>query len=147
MPPPSARSAAPRKPFEEGAMSHNLSRRAFISATGALVITLAIADGSDAAPEAAGGLDAPDVLPKLQPDRLSSYIAVAPDGGVTAYYGKIDGGQGLGTAIAQMVAEELDVPLERVDIVMGDTARTLNMGGASAATGISRAGMVLRAMA
>ncbi len=40
-----------------------------------------------------------------------------------------------------MVAEELDVPLERVRIVMGDTGRTVNMGGASAATGVSRAGM------
>ncbi len=46
-----------------------------------------------------------------------------------------------------MVAEELDVALERVDVVMGDTARTVDMGGASAATGISRAGMNLRKMA
>ncbi len=41
-----------------------------------------------------------------------------------------------------MVAEEFDVPLERVHVVMGDTARTVNMGGASAATGVSRAGMI-----
>jgi nicotinate dehydrogenase subunit B len=46
-----------------------------------------------------------------------------------------------------MVAEELDVPLERVQLVMGDSGRTVNMGGASAATGISRAGMNLREMA
>src|SRR5262249_26242017 len=58
--------------------------------------------------------------------------------------GKIDGGQGLETAMAQMVAEEIEVPLARVHVVMGDTGRTVNMGGASAATGISRAGMNLR---
>src|ERR1700693_2737717 len=46
-----------------------------------------------------------------------------------------------------MVAEEFDVPLERVHLVMGDTGRTVNMGGASAATGVSRAGMNLRKMA
>jgi nicotinate dehydrogenase subunit B len=83
----------------------------------------------------------------LQPDRLDSYIAIGTDGTISAYYGKIDGGQGLGTSIAQMVAEELDVPLERVQLVMGDSGRTVNMGGASAATGISRAGMNLREMA
>src|SRR4029079_5729424 len=60
------------------------------------------------------------------------------------FYGKIDGGQGLGTSIAQMVAEEIDVPLERVRIVMGDSARTLDMGGASAAIGVSHGGTMLR---
>ncbi len=46
-----------------------------------------------------------------------------------------------------MIAEEFDVPLDRVHLVMGDTGRTVNMGGASAATGVSRAGMNLRKMA
>jgi nicotinate dehydrogenase subunit B len=121
--------------------SSELSRRAFISGTGALVITLATVDRGDAATG-----DAP-AQPSLQPDRLDSYVAIETDGSITAYYGKIDGGQGLGTSIAQMVAEELDVPLERVHLVMGDTGRTVNMGGASAATGVSRAGMNLRKMA
>ena len=61
-----------------------------------------------------------------------------------AYYGKIDGGQGLGTSIAQMVAEEIDVAFEHVRVVMGDNGRTLDMGGASAAIGVSHGGMVLR---
>jgi nicotinate dehydrogenase subunit B len=123
-------------------MTQALSRRAFISSTGALVVALAGADFSSDAfahdePAAAA----------LPPDRLDSYIAIDKDGLVTAYYGKIDGGQGLGTSIAQMVAEELDVPLDRVALVIGDTGRTVNMGGASAATGVSRAGMNLRRMA
>jgi len=122
-------------------MSSELSRRAFISSTGALIVTLATADWATAATGTASA------SPSLPPDRLDSYISIAPDGVITAYYGKIDGGQGLGTSIAQMVAEELDVPLDRVDLVMGDTGRTVNMGGASAATGVSRAGMNLREMA
>ena len=61
-----------------------------------------------------------------------------------AYYGKIDGGQGLGTSIAQMVAEEIDVAYERVRVVMGDSALTLDMGGASAAIGVSHGGTMLR---
>ena len=82
--------------------------------------------------------------PPLTGDQLSSYITIEADGTVMAYYGKIDGGQGLGTSIAQMVAEEIDVPFERVRIVMGDSGRTLDMGGASAAIGVSHGGMVLR---
>ena len=122
-------------------MINALSRRAFISSTGALVVTLATADWAVAATSEAVA------KPSLKPDQLDSYIAIEKDGRITAYYGKIDGGQGLGTSIAQMVAEEFDVPLERVHVVMGDTARTVNMGGASAATGVSRAGMNLRNMA
>jgi len=116
------------------------TRRAFLSASGALVVALASADWLPAAAheEPAAALD---------PKQLDSYIAIAKDGSVTAYYGKIDGSQGLGTSIAQMVAEELDVPLDRVTLVMGDTARTVNMGGASGATGVSRGGMNLRRMA
>jgi nicotinate dehydrogenase subunit B len=44
--------------------------------------------------------------PPLTPDQLSSYIAINADGSVTAYFGKIDAGQGLHVAIGQMVAEE-----------------------------------------
>ena len=122
-------------------MTSELSRRTFISSTGALIVALATADWAVAATGEAAS------QPSLKPDRLDSYIAIGKDGTITAYYGKIDGGQGLGTSIAQMVAEELDVPLERVHLVIGDTGRTVNMGGASAATGISRAGMNLREMA
>ncbi len=123
-------------------MTIALSRRAFISSTGALVVALASPDWADAAAS-----DQPAAARSLKPDQLDSYIAIDRDGVVTAYYGKIDGGQGLGTSIPQMVAEELDVPLERVQLVIGDTGRTVDMGGASAATGVSRAGMNLRRMA
>ena len=78
------------------------------------------------------------------PDQLDSWIAVLPDGSVTAYFGKMDMGQGVDVAIGQMVAEELDVAFERVTVVMGDTAFTCNQGGASGSTGIQRGGMTLR---
>jgi len=117
----------------------NLSRRAFLSTSGALVVTLvAPADWADAVTNGV------TTRPPLKGDQLSSYITIDPDGAVVAYYGKIDGGQGLGTAIAQMVAEEIDVPYERVRVVMGDSRLTLDMGGASAAVGVSHGGMMLR---
>jgi nicotinate dehydrogenase subunit B len=118
-----------------------IDRRAFLASTGALVVTLAAP--SEFA-QAAAPLHGAPQRPPLKGDELSSYITIETDGSVVAYYGKIDGGQGLGTSIAQMVAEEIDVPFERVRVVMGDSGLTLDMGGASAAIGVSHGGMVLR---
>ena len=56
------------------------------------------------------------------PDQLASYIAINADGTVSAFFGKMDMGQGLFVAIGQMVAEELDVPFKAVTVLMGDTA-------------------------
>ncbi len=116
-----------------------LSRRAFLSATGALVVALvARAEFAQAAAKILPS------RPALTPDKLSSYIAIDPDGTVIAYYGKIDGGQGLETSIAQLVAEEIDVPWERVRVVMGDSALTINMGGATAGNGLRQGGLIMR---
>jgi hypothetical protein len=79
-----------------------------------------------------------------RPEKLSSYIAIERDGTVVAYYGKIDGGQGLETSVAQLVAEEVDVPWERVRVVMGDTGQCVNMGGATAGNGLRQGGIIMR---
>ncbi|HEY3127600.1 MAG TPA: molybdopterin cofactor-binding domain-containing protein, partial [Candidatus Limnocylindria bacterium] len=54
---------------------------------------------------------------------LEQRIRIEPDGSVTAFSGKIEFGQGIRTAFAQLVANELDVPVERVRVVLGDTAQ------------------------
>ncbi len=82
--------------------------------------------------------------PPLTPEQLSSYIAVNSDGTISAFLGKTDMGQGLFVAIGQMVAEELDVPFKAVRVIMGDTASSVNQGGASGSTGIQRGGRQLR---
>ena len=45
---------------------------------------------------------------------------------MTVFSGKVELGQGIETAIAQIAAEELDVPLERIELVAGDTTRSPN---------------------
>lgn len=117
-----------------------LDRRAFLSGTGALVVGLT-APGAWAqnAPPSPASVNNRALLAT----KLDSYLTVGKDGMVEVYFGAIDGGQGLETAIAQMVAEELDIGFDSVHIVMGDTARTLNMGGASGAQGIARRGTSL----
>lgn len=56
------------------------------------------------------------------PEDFNAYLRIGEDGRVTLFTGKIEMGQGIITSLAQMLAEELEVPLESVDMVMGDTA-------------------------
>ena len=85
-----------------------------------------------------------DERPLLVPEQLDSFIAVRQDGKAVAYFGKTDSAQGVDVAIAQIVADELDMQAEQVEVVMGDTARTVNQGGASGSTGLERGGVTLR---
>jgi carbon-monoxide dehydrogenase large subunit len=50
-------------------------------------------------------------------------VRVGADGSVTVTTGAVDIGQGLRTALAQVVGDELGVPFERIQVVCGDTAR------------------------
>lgn len=55
------------------------------------------------------------------PKDFNAYFRIGPNGRVGCFVGKIEMGQGAMTALAMLAAEELDVPLERVDMLMGDT--------------------------
>jgi isoquinoline 1-oxidoreductase len=56
------------------------------------------------------------------PEDYNAFLRIAEDGRVSCFTGKIEMGQGIITSLAQMLAEELDVPLHSVDMVIGDTA-------------------------
>src|ERR1044071_7282219 len=71
---------------------------------------------------------------------LDDWLAIATDGTITAFSGKVELGTGVRTALAQIVAEELDVPLERVQMIMGDTARTPDEGYTAGSMTISSSG-------
>jgi len=59
---------------------------------------------------------------------VEQWIAIDPDGEVSAYVGKVDLGTGIRTAFAQIVADELDVPLECVTVIEGRTGLTPDQG-------------------
>ena len=80
----------------------------------------------------------------LLPTELDSWVAVLPDGSVSAFFGKMDMGQSLEIAIAQIVAEELDVALDKVQVYMGDSGTSCNQGGASGSFGVSHGSRPLR---
>jgi nicotinate dehydrogenase subunit B len=120
-----------------------LSRRAVLMGAGALVVSI----GAPVGIEMLAGMRqafAQGTKPPLTPEQLSSYIAINADGSVSAFFGKMDMGHGLFVAIGQMVAEELDVPFKAVKVYMGDTATSVNQGGASGSTGIQFGGKQMR---
>ncbi len=57
------------------------------------------------------------------PERVEARIVVERDGSVTARSGKVEYGQGIRTGFAKMVGEELDLPIERVHVELGETDR------------------------
>jgi CO/xanthine dehydrogenase Mo-binding subunit len=65
------------------------------------------------------------------PQTLDSWVAVGSDGFVTVYTGRADMGQGTLTVQAQLAAEELSVPLNRVRMVACDTGMTPDQGTSS----------------
>lgn len=58
------------------------------------------------------------------PREVAAWLHIAADGMVTGYTGKVDVGQGSRTSLAQVIAEELRLPLTSVRLVMGDTGVT-----------------------
>jgi nicotinate dehydrogenase subunit B len=123
--------------------SSAFSRRALLKGAGALVVSVGSPLGLDTL-LAIDKAHAQGTKPPLMPDQLSSYIAINADGTVSAFFGKMDMGHGLFVAIGQMVAEELDVPFKAVKVFMGDTANSVNQGGASGSTGIQFGGKQMR---
>jgi len=80
----------------------------------------------------------------LDPSVLDSWLQVQPDGMITFATGKVDIGTGIETAVGQIAAEELDVPFEKVRIVMGDTAKTVDQGRTAGSQTVARAGPQIR---
>jgi len=127
-------------------LERDFSRRSVLKAGGALVVSVGMPISLDTVLGINAAL-AQGAKPLLTPDQLSSYIAVNADGTVSAFFGKMDMGQGLFVAIGQMVADELDVPFKAVRVIMGDTATSVNQGGASGSTGVQMGGKQMRAAA
>ncbi len=91
-----------------------VSRRQFLQGVGSgIVIFFAVGDQAAEGQGRSRG---------KRPD-FNAYLLIGEDGRVTCFTGKVELGQGPITSLAQTLADELDVPMESVDMVMGDTAR------------------------
>src|SRR4051794_15371903 len=113
------------------------SRRDFLKTGGALVIAFSFGEAIPQAPSRLPG--------SLNGNRLlNAWLRIDPDGSVTIFTGKIELGQGIGTAITQIAADELDVDLKRINIIHGDTALTPNEGQTAGSQSVQDSGTAVR---
>ena len=75
---------------------------------------------------------------------LSSWIRFSPEGHVTVSPGKVEIGQGIVTALAQIAADELDVDIGRVQMVRASTLRSPNEGVTSGSLSVQQSGRAIR---
>src|SRR5690348_18459856 len=103
-------------------------RRDFLRTGGALIVSFAVM------PSGALGQTAP-AGKSLAADEVDSFLVIGRDGSVTLYSGKVDIGTGTRAAYRQIVADELEVPIERIAMIEGDTALCPDQGGTGGSTG------------
>ncbi|HUQ52765.1 MAG TPA: molybdopterin cofactor-binding domain-containing protein, partial [Gammaproteobacteria bacterium] len=115
------------------------TRRGFIATLGGIVLSFSLDTRHALGQE-------PARLPgSLQNNRtLDAWLRINADGSVTVFTGKVELGQGIVTALAQIAAEELDVPLARIAMISGDTGRTPNEGQTAGSQSIEQSGTALR---
>lgn len=107
------------------------SRRTFIKGTGALIVSFSMGGALrtlEAQQTRAGAFGENPAADSPPASEVDSWIAIGSDGSVTAYTGKEELGQGMSTAQTQLVAEELCVPFQRVNLIVADTSLTPDQG-------------------
>ena len=119
--------------------AQQMTRREFVK-SGALIVGFSLAGPMAAVRAQTGG----GRVKTVAGDEVDAFLAIGKDGMVTAYTGKVDLGTGTATALPQMVAEELDVPFDRVALIEGDTALVPDQGPTWASVTIQVAGVQLR---
>lgn len=87
-----------------------------------------------------------NALPRSLADNriLARWLQFRPDGRLRVAVGKVEIGQGIATALAQIAADELDVPLSRIDMLVGDTDEAPDEGNTSSSLSIEVGGLSLR---
>ncbi len=120
-----------------------LSRRSFTKGFGAGIVVAFSLDPAELLAQAAP--QAPRLPGSLQINRmLDAWIRINADGTATVFTGKVELGQGILTALWQIAAEELDLPLARVTIMSNDTARSPNENFTFGSQSIENSGVALR---
>jgi nicotinate dehydrogenase subunit B len=117
------------------------SRRNFLKTT-----SLTVAFGLSSVSPLSAQTPARPVLPgSLNANRmLDGWLRINANGTVTMFTGKVEFGQGILTALTQIVADELDIDVKRIEVISGNTALTPNEGVTSGSLSIQDSGTALR---
>ena len=121
----------------------SISRRDFLKGAGCLTIAFPLF-GTCWLPETDKSLD--DTLPgslRGQP-QINAWLEILPEGKIRVFTGKMELGQGIRTAIAQVAAEELDMDLESVEVHLAETGRTPHEGYTAGSGSIENSAMSVR---
>jgi nicotinate dehydrogenase subunit B len=116
----------------------NIARRNLLKGGGALVVTFSLGFPS------AGAAGAATSGKTVATDQVDAFLSIDARGLVTVYSGKVDLGTGIETAMCQIAAEELSVPLSRVTVIQGDTLLTPDQGVTFGSLSIQNGGMQIR---
>jgi nicotinate dehydrogenase subunit B len=115
------------------------SRRTVLKSGGALIVSFSF-----------GGMIVEALAQGPVPEKplvlteVDAFLSIDAQGMVTVYSGKIDFGTGVRTALMQIAADELDVPLRSVKVIEGDTALTPDQGKTWGSLSIQAGGMQIR---
>jgi nicotinate dehydrogenase subunit B len=117
-----------------------ISRRDLLKSTGVMIVGFSFFGSAAKVLAQGSGLS----VDGMDPTVLDSWLAISKDGTVTVFTGKVELGTGVVTALAQIVAEELDVSFSKVYMDSGDTDKAVDQGVTAAARTIERGGPQLR---
>ena len=97
-----------------------VDRREFFKFLGAGILIVGVLKNAHAFQESGAGKRPDESLPK----EIGAWLHIGENGAVTVYTGKVEVGQNIRTSLSQCVAEELHVPVSKIQMVMGDTHLT-----------------------
>ena len=120
------------------------TRRSLLKAGGALVVMASV---PGALADSLVSAFAAPLYPTPDRNSLAAWLTIRADGTVIARTSHVELGHGIGTGLAQIVAEELDVPVSRVSMVLGNTDVTPDQGGTFGSSTINVAGTQWRQIA
>ncbi len=118
------------------------SRRDFLKHTGCL----AIAFSFPYHPSFSGDSPFVEELPRSLKGQanINAWLEVLADGRIRVFTGKVELGQGIRTAIAQVAAEELELTMEQVEVIIAETGHTPNEGTTAGSGSIEGSAMAVR---
>lgn len=118
----------------------NLGRRHFLKNTGKLVIGFSLAPF----PFSSQAQSMPFTGPRADTNNIDAWIRIDAEGNLTVLTGKTELGQGIKTALMQIAAEELDVNMKRVRIIIADTGQTADERYTAGSASITGSGSAIR---
>src|SRR5436305_3125273 len=104
----------------QAAYTFEVGRREFFKILGAGILIIGVRKNTNALQESGGGRRPDESLPT----EIRAWLHIGENGAVTVYTGKVEVGQNIRTSLSQCVAEELRVPMNKIQMVMGDTQLT-----------------------